>query len=1144
MRKMSDRPLKKAASLRSKLAKCATAAAAFALTFALGVPAQAMADTVTVTDAGGSNSAAIDIVDGVSIPGVTVNLFDYSTDVNDGSIFRLAAYGYTFFNADGIATNTLRQQLVKDSPNEDVPTATYNTPILKSILGADRTPDVEAPSDYSGTEKTASMDYLFNPSFTYADGAKKFHIATMANGGGLFQKVGNYYVYDSLQNAAYYNPSTKQFVLYDAVLRPNHVSFDPENSANPERVSNFLPFNEITSTSAVLTDDDDSKAIDTTTVGSETIHALKLSGQDTSKVDQWFGMTVDFEFYMPQGGRVNDEDMVFDFHGDDDVFVYINGVLVLDIGSTHGALDGRIDFSTGKVYDPTCGDVATTPMSVEAAKDEIAKDYGEVRDSIIFPYSADVELSGDSYADKIAKYGKMIQTTTYEIVGEGQSAQVQKTVTNYKTLRGIFENAKGTGFDPSHFNGNTFTNYTEHTLKFFYMERGGNISYCRLKFNMPILSGELNVAKHVDEGTLNGSNADYNFVLSECSESGEIIEAVNGVQYVIVKPDGSVQTKDENDAPLKVVDGKFTLKANEIASFLFDTSSSPGNMEWTKKHYCVEELSDDSGASKATKCLTIPIEADENHHNGIISLVPSVTVPFKLAVDETVDVEFENTLIEDLLIEKQVAGSSAPATSSWDFKVTLSGDILENIIPKDTAGNLASQFELACEVKKADGTPATNAQTKVIFDKIESSYVGYVTITAGQTVVIKGVPAGAGYDVQETATGYFSTSVRHERLTSTTTGTVANDDHFIKAGWNSKVTFTNTFAADGATSITGSKTLMVGQSEVELSDYPFDFEFTIAPHENTPAAPMPASDTVKVNKETGEFAFGEISYSYEDIGKTYKYIIREVNGGNAYVSYDDSYYVATVLVGYDAQAHEVTTSAGYVKHNADGSEVPGVASSKAAFTNTYTPPVVPPTPGVIDFQLGASKQLVGADLEAGAFSFALSAIGDAPMPAGTSGSAVATNDASGAVSFPAITVSAEDAKALGDGAVSQVVYEYVITEQAGTDENIEYDAQPVTVKVTITKTASNTLKANVAYSKAGIAGNNVFVNTYTEPEPEPEPEEPLPDTGDDPKDPKPERPDGPLAPTGDSAPIALILTAMALAVAAFAFALRMRRTNP
>ncbi len=86
--------------------------------------------------------------------------------------------------------------------------------------------------------------------------------------------------------------------------------------------------------------------------------------------DFYFGMDIHFDFAQPIGGVAgkNNDDMTFNFTGDDDVWVYLDGVLFLDLSGIHSHVGGTINFKEGKVYYYGLGDFAgaveSTPYKV------------------------------------------------------------------------------------------------------------------------------------------------------------------------------------------------------------------------------------------------------------------------------------------------------------------------------------------------------------------------------------------------------------------------------------------------------------------------------------------------------------------------------------------------------------------------------------------------------------------------------------------------------------------------------------------------------------------------------------------------------------------------------------------------------------
>ncbi|MCD7733264.1 MAG: fibro-slime domain-containing protein [Oscillospiraceae bacterium] len=136
-----------------------------------------------------------------------------------------------------------------------------------------------------------------------------------------YDSTTGFYEYDASQNAAVYQQSDGRFYVYNA---PQYYY-----SSSKTNGSIFLPFNSYNTDSSAYT-------------------------YKNGEINYWFGVKIELDFYLPNdtgigGNQINEKNMVFEFEGDDDVWVFVDDKLVLDLGGIHSALEGTIDFSTGKV---------------------------------------------------------------------------------------------------------------------------------------------------------------------------------------------------------------------------------------------------------------------------------------------------------------------------------------------------------------------------------------------------------------------------------------------------------------------------------------------------------------------------------------------------------------------------------------------------------------------------------------------------------------------------------------------------------------------------------------------------------------------------------------------------------------------------
>lgn len=179
-----------------------------------------------------------------------------------------------------------------------------------------------------------------------------------------------------------------------------------------------------------------------------------------------YGTEFDIDFYMSETGKLTaadgtQKDITFNFSGDDDVWVYVDGVLVLDLGGAHKVSSGSINFSDMQVI-----------------------------------YKAAVDSSDN------------INSRTADPKTNDKYATNKDYVTTVDLAK-IFK-ANGAEF-------NNKNSSKKHTLQMFYMERGSFDSNCSISFNLPQNTGLLvrndvnfdSVNPGLKDATMGVANKDY-----------------------------------------------------------------------------------------------------------------------------------------------------------------------------------------------------------------------------------------------------------------------------------------------------------------------------------------------------------------------------------------------------------------------------------------------------------------------------------------------------------------------------------------------------------------------------------------------------------------------------------------------------------
>lgn len=175
-------------------------------------------------------------------------------------------------------------------------------------------------------------------------------------------------------------------------------------------------------------------------------YPLNKPGDSREAVNMGFGTEFTIPFTLSKDGKINGQDITFNFTGDDDVWVFIDDYLVLDMGGAHRMASGTIDFAKKNV---TVERAFTPDKSTTAAWKDGATRANQTSTESLKTF-ADIETdNGKTFADIMADDSKV------------------------------------------------------HTLKMFYMERGMIDSNMSVSFNFSPIPSGLTLSKDVNTASVN-----------------------------------------------------------------------------------------------------------------------------------------------------------------------------------------------------------------------------------------------------------------------------------------------------------------------------------------------------------------------------------------------------------------------------------------------------------------------------------------------------------------------------------------------------------------------------------------------------------------------------------------------------------------
>lgn len=284
--------------------------------------------------------------------------------LNGNERYSIATVPATLYNYDGLAFN----QYYNEQPNQELEKGFVS--FVSKSLGIDATNGNKIKPWGSGANSGGSDAKMGIVRYTL-DPVTLLPV-TKGQNADFFSTTEYYFkkVYENVQFEFVYDDDTDTYMYYSSL---NHAQLDErtntvklyEQSLSPmdgnttHGAGGFYPFTNIYEGYT------NSKSLDHTLetklqymvdnknyveypsdIAKDTVQTEAPKG---STVDMHFGLKLEAPFYLPTDKKLNGNEMKYEFSGDDDLWVFIDDTLVLDIGGGHTAVNGSFNLTTGEV---------------------------------------------------------------------------------------------------------------------------------------------------------------------------------------------------------------------------------------------------------------------------------------------------------------------------------------------------------------------------------------------------------------------------------------------------------------------------------------------------------------------------------------------------------------------------------------------------------------------------------------------------------------------------------------------------------------------------------------------------------------------------------------------------------------------------